>query len=329
MAGVASISVFLGEAGVFAFYKSLLINRKEAISIGKPYNPATPNLSTHNMKKTLATLAAFAMVSVASAAVTDDTTVFYGVASGDEITLNKGTADEETLSVDTRSSETQSELNLTISSSDGSLPGTAGSTSTEQIAYSLTFSLNLDAMATWLKTNTYGECYILQTTSNDNPDYTGNPGTMGLKLNSDGTIETTWNASGRGNTHKTSLFSVSSDRSTATLASNISASLIDGSSADSLGSIVLSYTVGNGTIGTKVYTGDGSTLITDDGLRSSNHMELASVDLNSAFIDDFAITSDALEPVEIKTISKLVPEPATATLSLLALAGLAARRRRK
>ncbi len=44
----------------------------------------------------------------------------------------------------------------------------------------------------------------------------------------------------------------------------------------------------------------------------------------SCYLFDSAVTvADAIE------LNKAVPEPATATLSLLALAGLAARRRRK
>lgn len=46
--------------------------------------------------------------------------------------------------------------------------------------------------------------------------------------------------------------------------------------------------------------------------------------------DNIALWSRALSATEVKTLSTLpVPEPATATLSLLALAGLAMRRRRK
>ncbi len=49
--------------------------------------------------------------------------------------------------------------------------------------------------------------------------------------------------------------------------------------------------------------------------------------LNSASIDKLAIWSTALTGTQVKSL--IVPEPTTATLSLLALAGLCARRRRK
>ena len=58
---------------------------------------------------------------------------------------------------------------------------------------------------------------------------------------------------------------------------------------------------------------------------------------NSVTVDDIAVWNRALTAEEVATLpmvnpsaeSPVVPEPATATLSLLALAGLAARRRRK
>ncbi len=49
--------------------------------------------------------------------------------------------------------------------------------------------------------------------------------------------------------------------------------------------------------------------------------------LNNATIDNLAIWNKALTSKEVKSL--IIPEPTTATLSLLALAGLAARRRRK
>ncbi len=52
--------------------------------------------------------------------------------------------------------------------------------------------------------------------------------------------------------------------------------------------------------------------------------------LNTAYLTSVAITPESVtDKATIQTISHTIPEPATATLSLLALAGLAARRRRK
>ena len=49
--------------------------------------------------------------------------------------------------------------------------------------------------------------------------------------------------------------------------------------------------------------------------------------IDNCSIDNFAVWNKALSAAEVSSL--IVPEPATATLSLLALAGLAARRRRK
>lgn len=77
-------------------------------------------------------------------------------------------------------------------------------------------------------------------------------------------------------------------------------------------------------------------LINDTGLKSSSNTSLTSIYINSNYIDalQFAPGWKGDEIVETNVAfnnvaSKYIPEPATATLSLLALAGLAARRRRK
>ena len=76
--------------------------------------------------------------------------------------------------------------------------------------------------------------------------------------------------------------------------------------------------------------------INDTGLRASGNTSLTSIYINSNYIealqfapgwegDNIVNTNVAFNNVA----SRYIPEPATATLSLLALAGLAARRRRK
>lgn len=76
--------------------------------------------------------------------------------------------------------------------------------------------------------------------------------------------------------------------------------------------------------------------INDTGLKASGNTSLTSIYVNSGYVealqfdtewkgDDIVNTNVAFNNVA----SKYIPEPATATLSLLALCGLAARRRRK
>ena len=77
-------------------------------------------------------------------------------------------------------------------------------------------------------------------------------------------------------------------------------------------------------------------LINDTGLKSSSNTTLASIYVNSGYIEALQIETEWKGDNIVNTnvafnnvASKYIPEPATATLSLLALAGLAARRRRK
>ena len=82
-------------------------------------------------------------------------------------------------------------------------------------------------------------------------------------------------------------------------------------------------------------------LINDTGLKSSSNTSLSSIYANSGYIEalqfDTTWQGDSIvntnvafnEAVASNLNLQFVPEPATATLSLLALAGLAARRRRK
>ncbi len=82
-------------------------------------------------------------------------------------------------------------------------------------------------------------------------------------------------------------------------------------------------------------------LINDTGLKSSSNTSLSSIYANSGYIEalqfDTTWQGDSIvntnvafnEAVATKLNLQYIPEPATATLSLLALAGLAARRRRK
>ncbi len=91
------------------------------------------------------------------------------------------------------------------------------------------------------------------------------------------------------------------------------------------------------TYGSGVQVWSGTTkLINDTGLKSSSNTSLTSIYVNSSYVealqfapgwkgDKIVDTNKAFDVVA----QVMVPEPTTATLSLLALAGLAARRRRK
>lgn len=83
-------------------------------------------------------------------------------------------------------------------------------------------------------------------------------------------------------------------------------------------------------------------LINDTGLKASTNTSLTSICVNAGYIgclqfspgwkgDDIVDTNAAFDTTvkEMIAAAPSVPEPTTATLSLLALAGLAARRRRK
>lgn len=62
-----------------------------------------------------------------------------------------------------------------------------------------------------------------------------------------------------------------------------------------------------------------------------NAFTATSIDVNSDYVDSYTIYSDYLTIDQAKSLSatRVIPEPTTASLSLLALAGLAARRRRR
>lgn len=59
------------------------------------------------------------------------------------------------------------------------------------------------------------------------------------------------------------------------------------------------------------------------------YSDISSFAVNSALVSDAVLFTGVKTADQIKTVHFLIPEPTTATLSLLALAGLAARRRRK
>ena len=77
-------------------------------------------------------------------------------------------------------------------------------------------------------------------------------------------------------------------------------------------------------------------LIDDSGLKSSGNTSLSSIYVNRGYVEALQFETEWKGADIVKTnvafnaeAMQVIPEPATATLSLLALAGLAARRRRK
>ncbi len=98
------------------------------------------------------------------------------------------------------------------------------------------------------------------------------------------------------------------------------------------GKLALAYTFSGGVVTVAALQNDGTTWTTGsfDTTWSPSAMEFIEIGANgvidSLVTFDEALTGDALT-YAYKTYT--IPEPATATLSLLALAGLAARRRRK
>ena len=91
------------------------------------------------------------------------------------------------------------------------------------------------------------------------------------------------------------------------------------------------------TYGSGVQVWSNTTKLVDDaGLKSSSNTSLASIYVNSGYVEALQFETEWKGDNIVNTnvafnaeAMQVIPEPATATLSLLALAGLAARRRRK
>ncbi len=81
--------------------------------------------------------------------------------------------------------------------------------------------------------------------------------------------------------------------------------------------------------GVKLYDQGGAILFNDSTLKAGANRTPSEVLLNPDYISSVVVTPFTINTGNIASTSKMIPEPATATLSLLALAGLAARRRRK
>lgn len=119
------------------------------------------------------------------------------------------------------------------------------------------------------------------------------------------------------------------------------AQLISGEDGKTLSGMALTMSYTNGSESAMYLTmrfDDGS--VTElygfsTGLKwTTGQKQYSSVDVNTSYVDQVyvfnsAMTKDDALSLNSQALAAAVPEPATATLSLLALAGLAARRRRK
>ncbi len=102
------------------------------------------------------------------------------------------------------------------------------------------------------------------------------------------------------------------------------------------GKAVVTYTFGGGNTKTltlyalDVATGTLASTSIETGWEVSAAFDRLTVDTASGAVERAIVFNTALSSTEILALStSVIPEPTTATLSLLALAGLAARRRRK
>ena len=112
----------------------------------------------------------------------------------------------------------------------------------------------------------------------------------------------------------------------------------DGPTSDVLGSegsVTLTYTLGahDDSSGSWIYVGDNETSYYATGLSTSySTFDTIKIDNLGGAVEQVYVHNRVLSTAEVGTLMgeiASIPEPTTATLSLLALAGLAARRRRK
>ncbi len=161
----------------------------------------------------------------------------------------------------------------------------------------------------------------------------------GLYLANDGDISTFWgnppssshNANSRGSDH---LVSTSKTYTTDTEGYPTTMDFIDNAFTSSVfmrdGQYYTVLTATFSESGVQLYDMNGTLLFNDSGLMSGSYRGINSLSFNTTYITDVALTPERLtDAAALAASANLVPEPATATLSLLALAGLAARRRRK
>ncbi len=229
---------------------------------------------------------------------------------------------------DLTSSTTSGNVTLTVNGTTATITASDTSlyTSTDnQAQSSVSFTLNLTAILDALNSGSISgdEDTELLTMNYGNANYTG------LYLNSSGQLQTRWGSSvyDQGNTY--TLFTYDDTTSSYTIASGLNTTTLD----DGTVVLALTYTqdmaTRSGGTGAKVYDSTGTALITDSTLASSSNTTLSSITLNAAYITSASVDSSLLSASDAgAAAAALVPEPATATLGLLALGALALRRRR-
>jgi len=97
------------------------------------------------------------------------------------------------------------------------------------------------------------------------------------------------------------------------------------------GTNTATYYVNGDSVGTKTITGASKTPTNQGSAIGSSCQDLvnnAVRDDFNGFVADLSVINSALTQAEIKKAAGLIPEPTTALLSVLALCGLAVRRRR-
>ena len=255
------------------------------------------------MKKTIIALLALAGVAVADTATT---TIFTDLTQDKTITLSDNGS-------------------ITWSATDATFTGDICATVTnEQARASVSFTLNLTDAATVGSTKTE----LVTITK------TGYNSTMGLWL-VDGKISGRWNGdtfdkvTGQNNPGTAS----GQVAITSILNDNDNVFTVDGDEFIAL-TLVLDRTCdayNADHVGMVLYDADGTAVWNCCSLGAAGFATYDAIKLNMDYVGSAAsITNAVLSPTDAGTqAAALIPEPTTATLSLLALAGLAARRRRK
>lgn len=254
------------------------------------------------MKKTLITLLAFAGVALGEVTLftnlSDTTSTVNGItyAPGDEL---EGLPFTDGVSIGT----------FTNTSND------IGGTYRDKAAITVAFTLNLTQA-------------LLTTTQVDLIGISGNSGDVGLTLLSDGKAQGKWNGGVDGNA-RMDLSGLSSYAYTVGEESFVTLTL------------TASKPNGNGGKGVQVYVNDGTCVFNHASLATNNNTSFDAITVNTSLISSIAIDPSYPEIVDAGAANyaaaaigralqaAVIPEPTTVTLSLLALAGLAARRRRK